>query len=57
MQALLIEMRDAVAVSETNTVVGEADVVLRGRYRQIIKEGQAEMPPAPEKPKGLLLFN
>jgi transposase len=45
------EMRDAVAASETNTVVGEAEVVFRERYRQIIKEGLAEMPPAPEKPK------
>jgi transposase len=51
MQALLIEMRDAVTTSETNTVVGEAEVMFRERYRQIIKEGQAEMPPTPEKPK------
>ena len=44
-------MRDAVAASETHTVVGEKEVVLRERYRQIIKEGLAEMPPAPEKQK------
>ena len=51
MQALLIEMRDAVAASETNTVVGEAEIVFRERYRQIIKAGLSEMPPAPEKQK------
>ena len=51
MQALLIEMRDAVAASETHTVRDQAESVFRERYRQIIKDGQAEMPPAPEKTK------
>lgn len=51
MQALLLEIHDAVAASETSTVSGEAEVVFRARYREIIKAGLAEMPPALKKSK------
>jgi transposase len=51
MQTCLLEMHDAVVASETNTVSSEAEVVFRERYREIIKEGLAEMPPALEKSK------
>ena len=51
MQALLLEIHDAVAASETSTVSGEAEVVFRARYREIIKAGLSEMPPALKKSK------
>lgn len=51
MQALLLEIRNAVEASETNAVFGEIEFNFRERYRKILREGLSEMPPAAEKVK------
>lgn len=52
MQALLIEINEALKTSATHMIDKEIASVYRERYRQILNDGLTEMPP-PEKPKDI----